>query len=68
MCNIWLEDKHSRMCVCIVVTLDLHLHAYQEDNKQHVAVSTLISFLSFYLHVTPVFSVYFLGLKYHIGD
>ena len=48
------------------MTLDLNLHGYQEDNKQHVAVSSLISFVSFSLHATPVFSVlfvYFVGLK-----
>lgn len=49
-----------------MLSLDLNLHGYQDDHKQHVAVSTLISLLSFYLHAIPlVFSVllvYFLGL------
>lgn len=54
------EDKD--VCVQAVVTLDLNLHGNQEDNKQHVAVPTLISLKSFYLLATLVFSILLVGL------
>lgn len=65
-------DIHGCVCMCIVVTLDLNLHGYQEDTKQHVAVSALISLLSFYMRATsPIFPNLFVFLdsaKYQIGD